>query len=115
MPHRPWKEPTPVSEPENPVTPTKPCRNDGGSRADPYAEDPYRLSEEEEGLSVKKIRPPRHVLKYEVVKRWVTGERAMLSQDKIKAELEDLMCEYMDLSGQQKGFGHICNPTDKGL
>ena len=66
---RPWKEPTPDSDLPPPVTPTKPSRNDGASRADPYAEDPYRLSDEEEGLGATKIRPPRHVLQYEVVKR----------------------------------------------
>ena len=91
MSYLPWKEPTPVFEPDHPVTPTKPSRNDGASRADPYAEDPYRLSDEEEGLGATKIRPPRHVLKYEVVKRWVTGERAVLSEEQIEAELEDLM------------------------
>ena len=90
----------PVSEPEHPVTPTKPSRNDGSRRADPYAADPYRLSDEEEGLGATKIRPPRHVLTYEVVKRWVTGERAVLSEAQIQTELEDLMYEHMELSGQ---------------
>ena len=52
------------------------------SRADPYAEDPCRLSDEEEGLGAKKSRPPRHVRKYEVVKRWVTSDRAVLDDDK---------------------------------
>ena len=66
MPHRPWEEPTPVSEQPHPDTPTKHSRNAGASRADPYAEDLYRRSDEEEGLGAKKIRPPRHVLQYEV-------------------------------------------------
>ena len=78
---RPWEEPTPVSEPEHPVTPTKPPCNDGPSRANPYAADPYRLSDEAEGLGVTKIRQPRHLLQYEVVKHWVTGERAELDED----------------------------------
>ena len=115
MPCRPWEESAPVSEPDNPVMPTKPSHNDGASRADPYAEDPYRLSDEDEGLGAKKPRPPRHVLQYEIVKRWVTGERAELDDDKINSELEDLMREYMELSGQRKVFGHRNNPTDKGL
>ena len=80
---RPWEEPTPVSEPPHPVTPTKQSRNDGASRAHPDPEDPYRLSDEEEGIGAKKIRPPRHVLQYEVVKRWVTGERAGLTMTKL--------------------------------
>ena len=111
---RPWEEPTPVSAPEHPVTPTKPSRNDGASGVDPYAEDSYRLSDEEEGLGATKIRPPRHVLKYEVVKRWVTGKRAVLSEAQIKAELEDLMFEYMELSGQRKVFGHKSLAIDLG-
>ena len=48
MPCRAWEEAAPVSAPENPVTPTKTSRNDGASHADPYAADPYRLSDEEE-------------------------------------------------------------------
>ena len=42
-----------VSEPEHPVTPTKHFRNDGASRADPDPEDPFRLSDEEEGLGAR--------------------------------------------------------------
>ena len=59
------------------------------------------------------IRPPRHVLKYEVVKRWVTGERAEQDHVVIETQLETLMREYMELSGQRKVFGHGTNPTDK--
>ena len=55
MPHRPWEEVTPVSEPEHSVTPTKPSRNDGASRADSDAEDPYRPSDEEEGSGAKRF------------------------------------------------------------
>ena len=111
---RPWEEPTPVSEPPHPVTPTKPSGNDGASRADPYAADPYRLSDEEEGVGAKKIRPPRHVLQYEVVKRWVTGERAIMSNEQIRAELEEIMYAHMEMSGQRKFFGHKTLPTDLG-
>ena len=50
------------------------------------------------------IRPPRHVLKYEVVKRWVTGDRAELDDDKINSELEDLMRDCMELSCQRESF-----------
>ena len=58
------------------------------------------------------IRPPRHVLTYEVVKRWVTGERAIMSEEQIKAELEELMYEHMEMSGQRKFFGHRTLDTD---
>ena len=102
MPYRPWEEATPDSEPPNPVSPTEPSRNDGVSRADPYAADPAAQSDEDEGLGAKKIRPPRHVLQYEVVKRWVTGDRAVLTEEQIDAELEDLMRKHMELSGQRK-------------
>ena len=43
-------------------------------------------------------------MKYEVVKHWVTGERAEKDEDVVKTELEDLMCEYMEFSGQRKVF-----------
>ena len=41
-------------------------------------------------------------MKYEVVKRWVTGERAEIDEDAIKTQLEDLMREYMELSCQRR-------------
>ena len=87
---RPWEEPTPDSELPPPSTPTKPAGNDGASHADPDAEDPDRQSDQEEELGATKIRPPRHVLQYEVVKRWVTGEKALQSSATIHAELEEL-------------------------
>ena len=87
---RPWEEPTPDSELPPPSTPTKSAGNDGASHADSEAEDPDRQSDEEE-LGAKKIRPPRHVLQYEVVKprRWVTVEKALQSREVINAELEE--------------------------
>ena len=100
MPYRPWEEATPDSELPHPATPTTPSGNDGASHADPYAADPYRLSDVEEGIGGEKIRLPRHVLQYEVVKRWITGDRAVLTEEQINAELEDLMREHMELSCQ---------------
>ena len=114
MPYRPWEEPTPDSELPPPSTPTKSAGNDGASHADPDAEDPDRRSDEEEELGAKKIRPPRHVLTYEVVKRWVTGEKALQSSATIHAELEELCREFMELSGQRKFFGHKQKETDLG-
>ena len=98
---RPWEEPTPVSEPERPVTPTNLLAMTG-----PVV--PIRIPKirivclMKEGLGATKVRPPRHVLKYKVVKRWVTGERAVLSEAQIKAELEELMQEHMELSSQKR-------------
>jgi hypothetical protein len=62
--------------PEHPVAPTKPTRNAGASHAGPNAEGPEIELEREEEIGAKKIRQPRHVLKYVIVERWVTGERA---------------------------------------
>ncbi len=50
---------------------TKCQPNDGAGHADLDAEDPASQSEEEEELASKKKRPPRHVLKYVIVKSWV--------------------------------------------
>ena len=101
MPNRPWEEPTPDSELPHPATPTKPSRNDGASHADSDAADPDPRSDEEEESGAKLIRPPRHVLQYEVVKRWVTGEKAVLDQKAIEAELDEIMREHLELSGQK--------------
>ncbi len=67
---------------------TKPTGNDGASHAGPNAEVPETESEREEELGAKKIRQPRHFLKYVVVKRWITGERAEMDEDRIRSELE---------------------------
>ena len=42
------------------------------------------------------------MLQYEVVNRWVTGERAIMSDEQIRAELEEIMYAHMELSGQRK-------------
>ena len=60
------------------------------------------------------IRPPRHVLVYEVVKRWVTGEKALLDHKAIEAELDEIMREHLELSGQKKFYGFRTLNTDLG-
>ena len=75
MPCRPEEQFAQGPETEHPVTPTKESLNHGVSHADPDAADPECRSDAEEELDAKNIRPPRHVLQYEVVKRWVTGDR----------------------------------------
>ena len=106
---RPWEEPTPDSELPPPSTPTKPAGNDGASHADPDAEDPDQQSDEEEESGAIKIRPPRHVLQYEVVERWVTGQKALESREVIHAELEELCREYLELSGQKSSLATHTN------
>ena len=91
-----------LSETEHSVTPTKESRKHGASHADPDAADPECRSDEEEEFDAKKTRPPRHVLVYEVVKRWVTGERAVQDHKAIEAELDEMMREHLELSGQKK-------------
>ncbi len=98
MPCRPEEEFAQGPEPEHPVTPTKPTCNAGASHADPDAEGRETESDWEEDLGAKKRRPPRHVLKYVVVKRWVTGDRAEMDEDAIRSELETEMRELMELS-----------------
>ncbi len=88
MPCLPEEEWQLVPAPEHPVTPTKPTRNDEASHADPDAEVLETESDREQDLGAKKRRPPRHVLKYVVVKRWVTGERAEMDKDLIQSELD---------------------------
>jgi hypothetical protein len=73
MPCLPEEEFAQGPKPEHPVTPTKPTLNDGASHADPDAKGRKTESDREEDLGAKKRKPPRHVLKYVVVKRWVTG------------------------------------------
>jgi hypothetical protein len=56
-----------------------------------------------------------HVLKYEFVKRWVTGEKAEKDEDDIQVELLEAICNMMELSGQRKFLLHKSLPNDKGL
>jgi hypothetical protein len=113
MPCRPWEEEQLDPAPEHPVTPTKPTRNDGASHADPDAEGRETESDREEDLGATKIRRPRHVLKYVVVKRWVTGDRAEMDEDQIRSELEAEMRHLMELSRQRKFYGHRTLDTDR--
>ncbi len=80
MPCQPDEQEDQDSAPEHPVTPTKSTRNDGASHAGPNAEVQETESERDK---CKTIRPPRHILKYVVVKRWVTGIRAEMDEDQI--------------------------------
>ena len=115
MPCRPEEQFAQGPEPEHPVTPTKPSGKHGASHADPDAEDADRRSDEEEVLGAKKSRPSRHVLQYEVVKRWVTGDRAEKDEDEIQRELDVLRRELIELSCQRKVFVYKLLDTDKGF
>ena len=115
MSSRTEEEPTPDSELPHPVTPTKSPRNDGSSQANPDAAGPDRSDEEKQSGS-KLIRPPRHVLQYEVVKRrrWVTGDRAEKDHKAIEAELDEIMRKHLELSCQKKFYGFRTLDSDLG-
>ena len=110
MPCRPQERFAQGSEPPNPVTPTnlKPTGNDGAGHADQDAEN----SDTESDLEApqKRKRPTRTVLSYEIVKRWVTGERAKLTDQEIREEA----CKLMELSRQKRFPCHKCLDSDLG-
>ena len=83
----------------NPATPTKSTGNDGAGHAEPDAEN----SDSESDLEApQKQKRARTVLSYEVVQRWVTGDRAELTEQEIQAQLLVEACKLMELSGQRK-------------
>ena len=100
-------------ESPHPVTPTKSTRNDGAGHADPDAEKSESGSDLDVELPQKRKRS-RTILKYEVVKRWTTGERAKLDEEVIQNELREEACELMELSGQKKFPCHRSLDTDLG-
>ena len=74
MPCRPQERFAQGPEPPNPVTPTESTGNDGAGHADPDAEN----SDAESDLEAPQKQKRAHtVLSYEVVQRWVTGNRAV--------------------------------------
>ena len=52
---------------------------------------------------------------YEVIKCWVTGDRAEKDDDESQLELDILMRELMELSRQRKFLGHKALEKDKGF
>ncbi len=72
--------------PPNPATPTNLPHNDGAGYDNSDAEIPLTQSDEEGEERLKQKRK-RVVAEYELVKRWVTGEREVLPEEDIKREL----------------------------
>ncbi len=86
-----------IPEPPNPITPTKLPRNDGACYDNTDAELQLTQSdEEEEGRSKQKRK--RVVAEYELVKQWVTGERAVLPDEDNERELFQKARQLMHLS-----------------
>ena len=96
------------------MTPTKLTGNDGASHDDldaKYSESEGDLDKE---LPQKQKRTST-VLAYEVVKRWVTGERAEKDDAGIQLELENEVHNLMELSRQKQFSSHKSLSSDLGL
>jgi hypothetical protein len=114
MPCRSDEEEAQIPESPNPVTPTKPQRNDGAGHDNSDAEFPLTQSdEEEEERPIQKRK--RVIAEYELVKQWVTGERAVHPEEDIERELFVEARELMQLSGLKKLPGHKRLDTDLHL
>ena len=109
MPCRPEEEFAQGPELPNPAMPTDSTGNAGAGHAEPDAE----KSDAESDLEApQKRKRTRTILSYEVVKRWVTGDRAELTEDEIKAELALEATKLMELSGQKKFPCHRALDSD---
>ncbi len=86
MPCRSDEKEAQIPESPNPVTPTKPPRKDGACYDNSDADIPLTQSEEEEEERLKQKRK-RVIAEYELVRRWVTGERAVQPEVDIEREL----------------------------
>ena len=113
MPCQPEEQFAQGPEQPHPVTPTKSTRNDGAGHADPDAENSESGSDLDVELPQKRKRS-RTILKYEVVKRWTTGERAEKDDEVITNELSEEACKLMELSRQKKFPCHKSLDTDLG-
>jgi hypothetical protein len=85
MPCRSDEEEAQIPQP-NPVTPTKPLCNDGAGYDNSDAEFPLTQSDEEQEERPKQKRK-RVIAEYELGKRWIIGEQAVLAEDDIEREL----------------------------
>ena len=99
MPCNPEEEFAQGPELPNPAMPTDSSGNAGAGHDEPDAENAESGSDLE---APQKRKRSRTILSYEVVKHWVTGDRAELTEDEIKAELAAEATKLMELSGQKK-------------
>ena len=111
MPCRPDETFAQGPEPPNPVMPSDSTGNDGAGHADPDAENTDSESDLE---APQKQKRARTLLAYEVVQRWVTGDRAELTDQEIQTQLEVEASKLMELSGQKKFPCHKALDTDLG-
>ena len=111
MPCRPDETFAQGPEQPNPAMPTDSTGNAGAGHADPDAEN---TDSESDLKAPQKQKRARTVLAYEVVQRWVTGDRADLTEQEIQAQLVVEACKLMELSGQRKFPCHKALDTDLG-
>jgi hypothetical protein len=102
----------------NPTTPTTSSRNDGAGHAE--SDDEGGTTEDDnddddELESPQKKRRKRVTIEYVSVKRWVTGERALLTDEDIARELFEKARYLMALSGLRKTPGHKDLSTDLAM
>ena len=74
--------------------------------------------EDEEADDESRTKPKRKYKGYtvfEVIKKWITGERATVEQEDIDREIFELARDFMSASGLQKVPGHVSKETDIGL
>ena len=111
MPCRPEEESAQDPEPPNPVMPTDSIGNAGAGHADP---DAINSDDESDLEAPQKPKRPHTILSYEIVQRWVNGDRAEFTDEEIHAELAVEATKLMELSGQRKFPCHKALPTDLG-
>ena len=74
--------------------------------------------EDDEADDESRTKPKRKYKGYtvfEVIKKWITGERATVEQEDIDREIFELARDFMSASGLQKVPGHVSKETDIGL
>ena len=91
--------------------PTDSIGNAGAGHADP---DAINSDDESDLEAQQKPKRPHTILSYEIVQRWVNGDRAEFTDEEIHAELAVEATKLMELSGQRKFPCHKALPTDLG-
>ena len=116
---RPLEESAPDPETSNPVTPTKPPRNAGAGQDNSDAEisecqydsdEPFRKKKK---TRVETKKRERHLIVYVPIKRWLTGDRADMGEEKMMFDVAEEARKEMLLSGLKKPIHS--KPTDLGL
>ena len=119
MSYRPWEESAPDTETPIPVTPTKPPRNAGAGQDGPDAENSECEYDSDEPRR-KKRKPrtetkkrERRLITYVPIKRWPTGEGAVMDLEEILFEVEEEARREMLLSGYRKAIN--AKPSNLGM